>query len=261
MSKLNYFDCNAMIGRYFNPAVGRFLTATTLEEEYDYFGVSEGLVYHASAKEYFPPLGNQALIKELKGSQRLHPAWVITPHHTREMPGPNEVVQGLKENGIKVVRIFCSRWCYANSLDPFIFSELLEVLQHHRLPVMVEFDMGEGGSVDSRIWRDLHSVCTSFRGLRVILASPKSTGLNRALFPLFEKHEHFALETSGYQGLGGLEAVVELFGASRLLFGSRAPYMDIGPGMVALQYAELNPEDKELIAGGNLRRLLSEVML
>jgi predicted TIM-barrel fold metal-dependent hydrolase len=263
MATLEYFDCNAMLGRYFNPAFGQYLTAAELQLEYDQFGVSGGMVYHASARDYSADYGNEALLREIEGRAGLYPSWVVVPHHTGEMLSISELQRRLKESKVRLVRIFCGRWYFTDSLDRFIYGELLEMLDHHRVPVMVEFDTYEpaAGALDSQVWRDLQTVCESFPELRLILACPKSTGLNRAIFPLLEKHKHFAMETSGYQLFGGYETLVRRFGAQRLLFGSRLPYMNTCLGMAALQYAEIEDHDKQLIAGGNLRRLLSEVNL
>jgi predicted TIM-barrel fold metal-dependent hydrolase len=263
MAPLEYFDCNAMLGRYFNPAFGQYLNVEQLLQEYEEFGVKGGVVFHATARDYSANQGNDDLLKQIEGRPELHPAWVLVPQQTGEMFRLSEMADKLKKSNVRLIRIFCGRWYFTDSLDQFIYGELLELLNHYQVPVMVEFDTYEpaAGALESQVWRDLQGVCRSLPELRLILACPKSTGLNRALFPLFEKHEYLALETSGYQLFGGYEAVVHRFGAQRLLFGTRLPYMNTCLGMAAIKYAEIDIHDKELIAGGNLRRLLAEVKL
>jgi predicted TIM-barrel fold metal-dependent hydrolase len=197
------------------------------------------------------------------GRQRLHPCWVIVPHHTGEMPHPEKLAPALLGSGARMARIFCGEKYYSERLDPFAYGALLEMLEHHRIPLMVEFEVKDngGGALDTLNTKDLRSVLDSFPQLRLILACPKSTGMNRVLFPMMERYEHLALETSGYQLFGGLEVMTTRFGAKRLLYGSRAPYFDPAPGMIALQYAELEETQKQLIAGENLRKLFSEVLV
>ena len=69
------------------------------------------------------------------------------------------------------------------------------------------------------------------------------------------------LETSGYHHFTGIETIVKNFGAKRLIFGTNMPYFYIPVSISALQYAELTLEEKQLIAGDNLRNLLREVVL
>ena len=82
----------------------------------------------------------------------MHAAWVVLPHHTGEMDKPEELAQHLKDNSVKVARIFCGRWYYMNTFDPFAYGQLFEMLAHYRIPVMVE----AVGAVDTNIWRDKH---------------------------------------------------------------------------------------------------------
>jgi predicted TIM-barrel fold metal-dependent hydrolase len=48
-------------------------------------------------------------------------------------------------------------------------------------------------------------------------------------------------------------------GAERLLFGSGLPAASPGPAIAALQYAFVADEQRAMIAGENLSRLLEEV--
>lgn len=260
---INYFDCNTMLGRYYNAAFGNFLTPSLLEERYDVLGVGEGVVYHAKARDHSPLIGNKQLISEIKGHPRLHPAWVVVPHHTAEMEPPQDLFKNLKSNGVRIVRIFCGNWYYTSTFDLLIYGEIFEMLEHYKVPLILEVDIAEFDSsgLILHIWRDLYSMLKSFPLLRLILTLPKLGGFDRYLFPLMEKYEYLTIETSGYQLFGGYEIITKSFGAKRLLFGSRAPYMDIATGMITLQYAEIDPQDRALIAGGNLRRLLKEVSL
>jgi hypothetical protein len=56
----------------------------------------------------------------------------------------------------------------------------------------------------------------------------------------------------------GIERVVESVGARHLVFGSRVPLMDVSPQTLRLRSARISPEDRELIAGGNIRELLEK---
>lgn len=256
---LSYFDCNAMLGRYYNPVRGGFLTASNIISLYDQFGIDEGLVFHASAVTYNAVHGNDLLIRETQGRENLHAAWVVLPHHTEEMAKPEELARQLKQDNVAAVRVFCGHWYHVCTFDPFIYGDLFEMLAHYRIPVMVE--TAWSGGIDSHVWRDIQAVLSLFPELPFVFVCQKAAGLNRYLFPLFERFENFMLETSGYHHFGGMEMIVRKFGPQRLLFGTRIPYQNVPVSIASLQYAEISIDDKKLIAGDNLRRLLSEISL
>lgn len=58
----------------------------------------------------------------------------------------------------------------------------------------------------------------------------------------------------------GIERVVDTVGARHLVFGSRTPFMDISPQTLRLRYARISPEDRALIAGGNMKALLEKAV-
>jgi hypothetical protein len=64
--------------------------------------------------------------------------------------------------------------------------------------------------------------------------------------------------TCPFLGWGQTERFVELYGADRILFGSDLTDLPIAWGMGQIMYARISEEDKRLILGGNLRRLMEE---
>jgi predicted TIM-barrel fold metal-dependent hydrolase len=81
----------------------------------------------------------------------------------------------------------------------------------------------------------------------------------RNLYPLLERHSNLYLETSTYMVHRGIEEFVRLFGAERLLFGSRYAAYAPGAAVAGLMYAEISDRNRRLIAGDNARRLLRGV--
>ena len=83
--------------------------------------------------------------------------------------------------------------------------------------------------------------------------------INRDLYPRLAAYNHLYVETSGLQQHAGIQDVCERFGPERLLFGSRLPTFCAGAAIHALNHAGIEDDARELIGGGNLRRLLGEV--
>lgn len=69
---------------------------------------------------------------------------------------------------------------------------------------------------------------------------------------------NLCLEMSRYLSCYGqvLAEMVQKLGAERILFGSGAPFKEIEPALLKLHHAQISAAQKELIAGGNARRLL-----
>lgn len=247
---ISFLDSNCVIGRRSirrsgHPGEAETYLLQDLLTEMDYTGIGDALVYHSLAKEYVPMLGNRKLMDEISGNDRLHPCWVLMPSNTGEMPPPEALVGEMQELGVKAARLFPSQHSY--SLSDWCSGELLKELEKHSIVVIME--------IDQIGWDGLHGLCSRYPELPLIITN-LSYRINRYLYPLMEKFENLYVETSGYHMHKGIESLCQRFGAERLIFGTRMPYFIPGPGVSMINYSLVNDEQKEKIAGGNLRRLL-----
>ncbi len=242
--ELVFFDCNMRIGRAGIIRPEHFLTAAALLEEMDYHGISRALTYGVWSREWDVPGGNEQLLAELAGHDRLVPCVAALPPATGELPPPDEFVASvIARNG--AVRIFprshqfmLSQWC---------LGSLLEALEEARVPLFV--DMAE------TTWDELAAVLGAYRNLPIVLTNA-SYRINRYAYPLFERFANLHLEISMFQVMLGIEDVCRRFGPERLLFGTDMPIKDAAGPMALITYADISDEAKRLIAGENLRRLL-----
>ncbi|HET6456156.1 MAG TPA: hypothetical protein VFI02_17260 [Armatimonadota bacterium] len=242
---MDYFDCNAQIGRYGVRHPEAFTTADELLKEMEYSGIREALAYHSMAKEYAPSVGNEMLLKEIEGKP-IHPCWAVMPHNTGEMPPPDELLRLMNQHGVKAVRAFpvaqqfrLSDWCA---------GPLLDMLEAKKIPLFLDMDQTS--------WEDVAGILKAHPRLNLVLLRT-SYRCDRMLYPLFEKYEGLAIEAATYQVTHGIEEVCRRFGAERLLFGTGLPFTEAGPSIAQITYAEISDKEKQLIASGNLRKLLS----
>jgi predicted TIM-barrel fold metal-dependent hydrolase len=247
---VSFFDCNCVVGRRSIRRSGvsgeaEFYSIESLLDEMDYAGIDEALVYHSLAKEYVPMLGNRQLTEEIAGNDRLHPCWVVMPHSTGEMPPPEALAREMLEQGVKAVRLFPSDHLF--SLSDWCSGRLLGELERHGIVVIIE--------IDQIGWDGLHGLCDRHPNLSVIITN-LGYRINRNLYPLLEKFGNLYVETSGYQMNSGIEALCARFGADRIIFGARLPFFTPGPAVSMINYSLISSEEKEMIGGGNLRRLL-----
>ena len=242
--KLDFFDCNAQIGRFGTPVAESFFAPGELLEKLAPLGIRRALVYHALAKELHPADGNPVLLDEIEGLP-LTPCWVAMPHHTGEMPQPFELVERMKAYGVPAARLFPT--LHSFSLSDWCAGDLLDAFEANRVPVFLELAQTN--------WDHIAAALVSHPDLRLVLVQT-SYRCDRLLYPLLEKYPNLAIEISNYMVSGGIEAICGRFGASRLLFGTGSPMLEPGGPVAMVTYAEIADEDKQLIAAGNLERLL-----
>jgi hypothetical protein len=245
--KLNYFDCNCSIGRFAVPQPQSFFTADELIAEMDYAGVDQALVYHTWSREYSPAEGNTLLMKEITGFERLVPCWGVMPHHTGEMPAPDQLVAMIIAQGVRAVRIFPGVIYQNWFVKEWSAKPLLSELANLHIPLFISFNQIP--------WDDLYTLGKAYPRLPIVVTEVRYEE-SRNFYPLLEQLPNMHIDLCMTIIHLGLETEVKRFGAARFLFGSRMPIYSAGPSICYLQYAGISDEDKMLIAGNNLRRLL-----
>ena len=246
-----------MVGRRGPKDVESRYETEALLEEMAWAGVHGALVAHWSGKEYDPSYGNRKLLQELKKSPRLHGVWSVMPHHTGEMLPPKELVQEMADNGIRAAKMYPRTHHYFFNEDAC--GELLTELERRDVLLLVEGGGMYGPDIldpfNQVLLTELDAVLTRHPGLRVLLQASRWDA-TRYLHTLMTKHPTLHLEFSNHQANRALEVYAGWFGAERLVFGTGALDKSLGAAKAFVDYCTLSDEQKALIAGGNLARLL-----
>ncbi len=270
VEELTFFDANCMIGRYCHFQENSFYTKERLKEEMEYFGIKEGLVYHAVAKEYVPQVGNKMLLDELKKETSLHGCWALLPPYTKEMPPPEALVREMLAAGIKTVRVIPNERINPTILhdweQPYLLFSLSQwsmgstfsALQEHRIPLFIDFNTFFP-YIDRTDWDMIYRICKDYPQLPVVLVH-FGWRTNRKLYALFAQCDNFYMDISGYWLYRGIESICQEFGPEKILFGTNMPLYDPGCSIMLVTHANISEEQKKLVAGDNLRRLLSNVI-
>lgn len=243
---VRFIDCNARIGRWSNPQPEQFTTPDGLLGAWERLSIDGGLVYHALAWEWSPARGNERLLAAIEGDDRLRPCLVALPPTTREIDPPREFAARVRElHG--AVRIFPGKHSWR--VSGWCAGALFDALAAERVPVLV--DVGE---LD---WDALAGMLRGWPSMPVILLNFYYRN-DRLIYPLLEQCPNLYLESNTYGVFRGVETLCERFGAGRLVFGTRLPELEAGGPMALVTYAEIPDDDRRMIAGGNLLRLLGE---
>lgn len=257
MNERLYLDCSAMIGKRGPKDQETRFETEVLIEEMEWCGIHGALVAHWTGKEYDPSYGNRKLLRELKKSSRLHGVWSVMPHHTGEMLPPRDVVQEMRDNGIRAAKMYPRTHHYFFNEDTC--GGLLSAFEEEGILLLVE-----GGAMyapdvfdanNQVLLSELDAAMSAHPRLRVLLLGSRWEA-TRYLHTLMAKHENLYLEFSNHQANRALEVYSGWFGTERLLLGTGALDKSMGAAKAFVDYCTLTDDQKDLIAGKNLAGLL-----
>lgn len=231
-------------------------TPTQLLAEMDHFGIHEALVVDSLAGSTDPPAGNGRIVERTRDHPRLHPAWAGLCTHSRELPPPRELVAQMREQGVGALFLFYGQ--FDIRLEPWAVYDLLEALQEAGAPLFLcPTSLRNPGVVDATDWPRVVRLCRDFPGLPVVVVEERIYGGQRALYEALGACENLRVDLSAIWLHRKVEFISREFGARRLLWSSRLPERCPAAPLVQLSYSDLDEAELALIAGDNLRGLLS----
>ncbi len=239
------FDSHCIVGRRCQRLPFEPWKKDDLLKQMDHCGIDRALVKHAVAVEYDPTVGNDLLMDELRNEDRLEPVWVLAPHETSSLEPADAMMQKMSTTGVRAVAVYPGMHGYP--FDEFAYKEMFQTLERCRVPVFL--------SIREASWQSIRQILLAFPSLRLVLTD-LGWGAFRYIFPLFREFEHLSVEISGIRPQMGLESVCEHFGSHRILFGSGWPVFAPGAPLTVLNYAFIDDDKRQDIAGLNLLKLL-----
>ena len=169
---------------------------------------------------------------------------------------PQEVLRELRrcadESLIGMIKIH--PFCHEYPADGPGYREMWKYAHENRMVVLThtwESDPNCGPGMFGRI-------AARHPSAKIILAHAGVTQKGcQETIDVVKDHENFYLDTATSQvHIGMVERFVEEVGAGRVLFGSDIPLLDPASQLGRIAYAKISEEDKEMILGQNIQRLL-----
>lgn len=253
---MEFFDCNCSWGVPLKPGLKPALTTATILEEMDRVGLQRALVRNCAIFEETPEVGNPLTVAETAGQDRLVPSWGILPPQTGELGDVPTFLAAMKAAGVAALWAYPSQHRYL--LNTTTMGGLCEELQDRGLVLFLPRSETSGG-LDAYATADF--LLQDFPRLHLCLVGHGSWGEDRLFRPLLERFPHFMVDTSRYELDGGIAEICRRYGAHRLLFGTAFPGTPMAAAYLTLLHAPISDDERALIAGGNLRRLLEEAKL
>jgi predicted TIM-barrel fold metal-dependent hydrolase len=245
------FDCNVWYGRENRlVATGWVPDMSTLATDLENAGVAHAVVANTLQRNIGAVAGNRALTDDLKDRPHLWGVWAILPTHTHELPQPEAMADAMEAHRIAGFRLYPESSRFLPRV--YALEEWLEVAVRRRIPVFV--DTHHGTTLD-----DVTQMLEAVPGLIVVLTYRESWPSDRILRPMVARHPGLYLDLSYFITEGGIAAWVRDQGPERLLYGSGYPDCYLGANLLMLKHAAIPEADRELIAAGNLQRLIEEI--
>lgn len=253
---MELFDCYAFFGRSMIPSLKRVDEAADLIAEMDCWGISDALVFHVAIQDECPTVGNELVVKEIAKYNRLHGTWAILPHQTGELGTPEEFIAQMKKYGICALWTFPAEHKYL--LTATTFGPLFELMIQRKIPLFLSVLESSGGLSG---WMLVEHLLHEFPRLSLVVTEHGWWGQDRYCRPLLEKYENLYIDTSRYELDGGIADLCHKYGPHRFLFGTLFSKYYMGGPVLTLLHADITEEERRVIAGDNLRRLLKEEKL
>lgn len=251
-SPVRFADCCTMVGKWHQRRL-RFETTGELLREMRSHRIGKALVFHSVSWLYDFEEGNQFLEREIAGHKELVPCYSVIRFTTGECR--KNLLEERISAGPMAVRVFPKSHNFP--LRAPRRSELFTLLEERRVPVFLDIDEADH--------RDVIALLEQHPEMRLVLGNCGTSSLFgiyrefRWLHEILELFEQVCIETSFLIGFRSIEDLCQRFGARRVLFGSRMPFLEPGSSMTRVLHAEIDDPKKALIAGENLERLLEEV--
>ncbi len=242
---LFYFDSFARYGPRPNKHPHERWRLEDLLRTMDRCGIDAALVTHELAAHYDPLRGNELLLEEIAGEDRLHPCWVVLPARSGDFSPPADLVERMRQHGVRAAKLFPTRFRF--TLNDYNVAELLEALQAEGTLLLLELPETDLST--------LHRICRQYPSLPILVQKLDWRHL-RELIPVLTECGNLHVELSSLQGHRIVEYLTGLIGPERILFGSEMLVKSPGAARALVDYAEVDERSKSLIAGENLCRLL-----
>lgn len=256
--RLPFFDAHAMIGDTIPPLPAPLPDARALLDEMDHFGIEQALFFHY----FFAPEGagrmNQLTIQSAKTSNRLVPCWILETTPLTLAENLKNQAERIVASGAKAARMLPTEGPAASPLPlrTYLIGEILAGLERYRIPLLLPEALLGVEQSGSAAYDAVEQFCSAYPRLPLVILEPR---YNNAplLLPLMKKHPNLYATITLFGLFHELESLVAMAGPERFLFSTGLPRLDASIATGMLLYSSLPRKSLEMIAGGNLRRLLA----
>jgi predicted TIM-barrel fold metal-dependent hydrolase len=258
--ELALFDSCVTLGRSCMDGVPESLTAENVLATMDKHDIAEALVHSNEARLVRPRRrGNERLLREIDGLERLRPVWILEPPKRADPVGARKMVEEMLSAGVRAARLMMG---HAPPMH-WIWKHLCEALEEHRVPCLLDFAPVRFPAThcvpDSLMLDRLLETALAHPQLPMVLSHHcGGLGLSWPTIPLMHRAANVLIDTTSV--VDYWREVARDLGPRRAVFATGMPFYDPAVFVGNVQYDEnLDTAAKRLICGDNLRGLLEAV--
>ena len=246
MADLRFFDANVTVGRPQSETLYDPLGTPEALRRYTQGCALQGaLVWHWAQMQGHPESANPLLESYRAAAPGVEVCWAVLPAATQEQP---RLLERLVENRVAAVRLFPEAHRYL--MNRVVWGDLLSALADRKVPVVLSLEHGVS-------WDQVYRLLADYPSLTCVLCDIGTWSMDRYTYPLLAAYPNVYVETSMLSlEDGGTEAAIRRVGAQRLVFGTGMPRRYAEATMLQLTHADLDLQDKQAIAAGNILRLM-----
>lgn len=248
---LKFIDARCQLGLPPIVKEGTPYTPEEILEVMDRCHIEKAIVHHNAAIRSSLAFGNEELVRITEGEPRFLRQWCAIPSHLGEFPEPVELAKQMKENHVTSLRLSPKTNGY--SLRPYASGKLMDMVAQCHIPIFIDLET----EIDPA---GLYTLCQDYPAVNFVFCKP-AYGMNRYLAGIFETCPNCYLGAGNYLVHGGIKLHCRYYGAEKLIFDTGLPDSSASSAVSLILYADISREEKELIAHGNIQRLLDAVTL
>ena len=220
----------------------------------DKFKITKSCVSSLKAIQYDFKEGNSELKKEIaKFPHRFIPFCVVHPRYWDE--AKDELIKCVKEWKWKGLKLHPVDQCYP--ADCLSVKEIVEIAEELNIPIAIHSSMDDFSHP-----KRIGNLAREFPGVTFIMVHMGkmlywTDALEEAI-----KYDNIILDTTDAMFADGLvETCVKRIGAQRIVCGTNLPISYPGPNLKRIEIAKIKNQEKELIFGKNMERILGGILM
>ena len=198
-----------------------------------------------------PHAGNRELLRLTEGNPRFLRQWQAIPSATGEFLQPEALLAEMKANHVTSLRL--SPITCRFSMEPYCVGKLMNAAADCHIPVFLDLET----ELDPKT---MYNLCQTYPDVNFVFCKP-AYGWNRVIAGVAETCPNFHVGAGNYLVHGGIKLFCQHYGAKQLVFDTGLPVSCATSAVPLICYADISQEEKELIAHGNIERLLDGVCL
>ena len=248
---MKFLDARIELGQRCMPHEGAPNTTEEILEVMERCNIEKAIVYHTIAKEANMQAGNEELLKITGKDTPFLRQWFAMPSYFGEFMEPAELMRQMKQHDVTSLRLMPKKCNYP--LKPYIMGKLMAACADCHVPVFLTLHHDIAPT-------EVYELCKDYPDVSFVICGVDYRQ-NRLLGPILEQCPNFYFGTSIYVVHQGLKLMSDYGYTDRMIFESGLPCGSATAAVSLIHYAEISKEEKELIAHGNMERLLSQVTL